>query len=63
MPETHAVGGWLTVQTTVDFSEREGKTTLDVHQIYAYENEATTGAHAGWTLTLNQLGEHLRSRA
>jgi uncharacterized protein YndB with AHSA1/START domain len=53
----------LSVQTTVDFSEHEGKTTLDVHQIYAYESEATKGAHAGWTLTLNQLAEHLRSRA
>lgn len=52
----------LAVQTTVDFTEHEGKTTLDVHQIYAFENEATKGAHRGWTLTLNQLGEHLRSR-
>jgi uncharacterized protein YndB with AHSA1/START domain len=54
--------GGLDVHTTVIFSEHEGKTTLDVHQIYSHETDATRGAHEGWTATLNQLAEHLRSR-
>ncbi len=52
----------LTVHTTVTFSERGGKTTLDVHQVYSHENDAVRGAHAGWTSTLDQLAAHVRSR-
>jgi uncharacterized protein YndB with AHSA1/START domain len=52
----------LEVHTTVSFAEHEGKTTLSVHQIYSRESDATRGAHAGWTQTLNQLAEHLRHR-
>jgi uncharacterized protein YndB with AHSA1/START domain len=50
------------VRTTVAFTEEGGKTTLSVHQVYSYESDATRGAHAGWTLTLAQLAEHLGSR-
>ncbi|MDB4936387.1 MAG: hypothetical protein JWP87_3359, partial [Labilithrix sp.] len=49
--------------TTVTFAESGGKTTLSVHQVYAFESDATRGANAGWTATLNQLGEFLRSRS
>ena len=47
------------VHTTVTFTEREGKTTMDVHQTYAYESDATRGAPQGWAATLDQLGEHV----
>jgi uncharacterized protein YndB with AHSA1/START domain len=56
------VHGGLDVHTTVTFSERDGKTTLDVHQVYSHECDATRGAKAGWTATLNQLAETLRGR-
>jgi uncharacterized protein YndB with AHSA1/START domain len=49
------------VHTTVTFTERAGKTTLDVHQTYAFESDSTRGAKAGWTLTLDQLGQHVAS--
>lgn len=45
----------LDVHTTIDFTEANGKTTLDVLQQYSGENEATRGAHAGWTSTLDNL--------
>jgi uncharacterized protein YndB with AHSA1/START domain len=52
------------VHTTVTFHDAEsGKTRLDVHQTYSHETDATRGANAGWTATLNQLGEHLKTRA
>ena len=47
--------------TTVSFTEHEGKTTLTVHQTYAFESDATRGAKQGWTMTLDQLGEHVQS--
>jgi uncharacterized protein YndB with AHSA1/START domain len=47
--------------TTVTFTERDGKTTLTAHQTYTFESSATRGAKQGWTLTLDQLGEHLAS--
>ncbi len=56
------IHGGVQVQTTVQFMEHDGKTTLMVHQIYSYESDATRGANAGWTQTLNQLAEHLRQR-
>ena len=56
------IHGGVELQTTVTFSERDGKTTLDVHQVYSRETDATRGANAGWTATLDQLAEHVRSR-
>jgi uncharacterized protein YndB with AHSA1/START domain len=50
------------VETTVDFTEHDGKTILDVRQVYSHEGEPTKGAHAGWTLTLDQLAKHVRGR-
>lgn len=57
------IHGDLEVQTTVTFAEHDGKTTLRVHQVYSRESDATRGAHAGWTQTLDQLAAHVRSRA
>lgn len=48
-----------TTVTTVTFAEHEGKTTLTMHQTYTFESDATRGAKQGWTMTLDQLGEHL----
>jgi uncharacterized protein YndB with AHSA1/START domain len=45
--------------TTVTFVEHEGKTTLTMKQTFAFESDATRGAKQGWTMTLDQLGEHL----
>lgn len=56
------LGDGLEIATTVVFTEQDGKTTLHVHQVYARETQATRGAHAGWTQTLDQLAEHVRSR-
>jgi uncharacterized protein YndB with AHSA1/START domain len=56
------IHGGLQVHTTVDFLDHDGKTTLSVVQIYSHESDATRGAHAGWTQTLDQLAEHLRQR-
>lgn len=47
--------------TTITFAERDGRTTLDVRQTYAFESSATRGAKQGWTLTLDQLEEQLVS--
>lgn len=55
------VHGGLDIHTTVTFSEHAGKTTLSVHQVYSHESDATRGAKAGWTMTLDQLGEHVRT--
>jgi uncharacterized protein YndB with AHSA1/START domain len=57
------IHGGVDVHTTVTFTENDGKTTLTVHQVYSHETDATRGANAGWTQTLDQLAEHLRSRA
>ena len=46
--------------TTITFAEHGGTTTLTMHQTYTFESEATRGARQGWTMTLGQLGEHLR---
>jgi len=56
------IHGGVHVHTTVSFADHEGKTTLSVHQIYSHETDATRGAHAGWTQTLDQLADHLRRR-
>ncbi len=56
------IHGGVDVHTTVTFAENAGKTTLTVHQVYSHESDATRGANAGWTATLNQLADHLRSR-
>jgi uncharacterized protein YndB with AHSA1/START domain len=57
------IHGGNDVMTVVTFTERDGKTTLDVHQTYAFESDATRGANAGWTMTLNQLGQHVARMA
>jgi uncharacterized protein YndB with AHSA1/START domain len=56
------VHGDLEILTTVTFAEHDGETTLTVHQVYSHESDATRGANAGWTMTLDQLAEHLRAR-
>jgi len=53
------IHGGVDVHTTVEFVEHDGKTTLTVHQVYSKESDATRGARAGWTQTLNQLAGHL----
>ena len=55
------IHGGVDVHTTVTFAERDGKTTMSVHQVYSHETDATRGANAGWTQTLDQLAAHLRS--
>jgi uncharacterized protein YndB with AHSA1/START domain len=58
------IHGGVTVRTTVTLEDADGgKTRLSVHQVYSHETDATRGAHAGWTQTLEQLAGHLRSRA
>ena len=52
----------LKILTTVTFGENGGQTTLNVHQVYSHESDATRGANAGWTLTLDQLTGFLRGR-
>jgi len=47
--------------TTITFAEAGGKPTLTMHQTYTFESSATRGAEQGWTMTLDQLGEQLRS--
>lgn len=47
--------------TTITFAEHDGKTTLTMRQTFAFESAATRGAKQGWTMTLDQLGEHLES--
>ncbi|HTB56465.1 MAG TPA: SRPBCC domain-containing protein [Polyangia bacterium] len=54
------VHGNLKILTTVTFAGTHDKTTLTVHQVYSHESDATRGANAGWTLTLNQLAAYLR---
>lgn len=55
--------GEIDVHTIVTFREEGGKTTLDVLQQYSGESDATRGAHAGWTSTLDNLAAHLRGHA
>jgi uncharacterized protein YndB with AHSA1/START domain len=54
---TGKIHGNNDVETTVTFSEANGKTTIDVHQTYSFESDATRGAPQGWAATLDQLGE------
>lgn len=56
------IHGGVLVQTVVSFSEKDGKTTLDVHQTYSKESDATRGAPMGWKATLDQLGAFVKSR-
>lgn len=51
----------LDVHTTIELSEADGKTTLEVLQQYSGENDATRGAHAGWTSTLDNLANVLKT--
>ncbi len=57
---TAVLPGNLRIETTVTFSEADGKTTLTVRQTFSHETEATRGARAGWTMTLDQLGAHVQ---
>jgi uncharacterized protein YndB with AHSA1/START domain len=57
------IHGGVDVHTTVTFAEEAGKTTLTVHQVFSHETDATRGAHAGWTATLDQLAAFLRERS
>lgn len=54
------IHGGVDVHTTVTFTENDGKTTLAVHQVFSHETDATRGANAGWTQTLDQLGAVVR---
>ena len=56
------VHGDLKILTTVTFLEKNGQTTLTAHQVYSHESDATRGANAGWTLTLDQLAAYLREK-
>jgi uncharacterized protein YndB with AHSA1/START domain len=49
----------LEILTTVTFAEQAGKTKLTVRQSYSRETDATRGANAGWTQTLERLAEYL----
>ena len=60
---TATVHGDLKILTTVTFAEKDAQTTLNVHQVYSHESDATRGANAGWTLTLDQLAAYLRGKA
>ena len=51
----------VTAVTTVTFTENNGKTTLEAHQVYSRESDATRGARAGWTQTLKQLANVVRT--
>ena len=57
------IHGGNDVMTTVTFTERDGKTTLDVHQTYVSSRMRTRGANAGWTMTLNELAQHVARMA
>jgi uncharacterized protein YndB with AHSA1/START domain len=57
------IHGDNTVETTVTFTETDGKTTMRVHQTFAFESDATRGAPQGWAATLNQLGAHVALRS
>jgi uncharacterized protein YndB with AHSA1/START domain len=41
--------------TTVTFTEVDGQTRLDVHQVYTRDCAPVRGAPQGWTATLDQL--------
>ncbi len=46
-------------RTTVTFAERGGKTTVTVHQTYAFESDATRGAPVGWGQSLDRLAAYV----
>ena len=56
------IHGGVDIHTVVTFTENQGRTTVNVHQRYSHESDATRGAQAGWTQTLNQLEAHLKTR-
>ncbi len=57
------IHGDVDVHTTVAFTESGGKTTLAVHQVFSRETDATRGANAGWTQTLDQLAVQVAALA
>lgn len=56
------IHGGVMVKTVVDFAERDGKTTLNIHQTYSKETDATRGSPMGWKATLDQLGDFVKSQ-
>lgn len=56
------IHGGVDVHTSITLVERGGKTTMYVHQTYSHESDATRGARAGWTQSLDQLTAVLRAR-
>jgi len=57
------IHGGVLVTTTVTFTEQDGKTRLDAHQTYSKASDATRGAQAGWTATLDQLGRFVAPKS
>jgi uncharacterized protein YndB with AHSA1/START domain len=58
------IHGGVRVETTVIFEEEtKSRTKLTVHQTYSHETDATRGAHAGWTQTLDQLAKEVQRLA
>jgi uncharacterized protein YndB with AHSA1/START domain len=57
------IHGGVEVVTTVTFVEHDGKTTMNVHQTFSTESDATRGAPQGWAATLDQLGEFVATLA
>jgi uncharacterized protein YndB with AHSA1/START domain len=47
------------VWTEIGFIEREGKTHVRVHQVYAFEGDATRGAPIGWSMQFDRLEKYL----
>jgi uncharacterized protein YndB with AHSA1/START domain len=60
---TAKIHGDNLVWTDVRFVEQDGKTTMTVHQVYAFVSDATAGARMGWTATLDQLAAHVAMRS
>jgi uncharacterized protein YndB with AHSA1/START domain len=54
----HAIQGH-DVWTEVRFTELDGKTQVRVHQVYAFEGDATRGAPLGWSQQLDRLEKYL----
>lgn len=47
------------VWTEVTFADREGRTEVNVRQVFSFESDATRGASMGWNQQFDRLGEYL----
>ncbi len=47
------------VWTEIRFAEEDDKTKIRVHQVYAFESDATRGAPIGWSQQLDRLEKYL----